>query len=125
METFTIYKITCLQNNKLYIGYTKHTIDHRLKTHFRCSKKSSSINNKFANAILKYGINNFIIETIEECNDRSFALEREIYYINFYGTVKNGYNSTKGGETGGTSNHNHANFKGENNPYYDKNIVMK
>jgi group I intron endonuclease len=119
METYTVYKIICLINNKLYIGYTKHTISHRLKTHFRNAKKSSMINNKFSSAILKHGKENFIIETIMSTNDKNTVLEKEKYYIELYDSVKNGYNSSKGGEFGGNGI-NHADFSGKKNPFYNK-----
>lgn len=119
METYSVYKITCLINNKLYVGYTKHTIKHRLNTHFRNAKKSSMMNNKFSNAILKHGKDKFIIDTIFTTNDKSIALEKEKYYIEYYDCVKNGYNSSKGGEFGGNGI-NHADFSGDKNPFYNK-----
>ena len=122
METniYKVYKITSQSNGKLYIGFTKHTLKHRLSTHFRCAKKNSMLNNKFAKALLKYGLDNFIIELLFECNDKSKALEMEIFYINKYDTYKLGYNSTLGGEVG-EPNKNHADFSGEKNPFYGKN----
>ena len=119
MENYNVYKITCLINNKLYIGYTKHTINHRLTTHFRNAKKGTMLNNKFSRAILKYGNENFIIELIISTNSKIIALEKEEYFIKFYNTLKNGYNSTKGGELGGNGI-NHADFSGNKNPFYNK-----
>ena len=43
----------------------------------------------------KYGIENFILETIEETN---VPEEREKYWIEYYGSFKNGYNATIGGD---------------------------
>ncbi len=43
----------------------------------------------------KYGIENFYIEQIEETD---FPEERERYWIEYYGTFKNGYNATLGGD---------------------------
>lgn len=45
----------------------------------------------------KYGIDNFYIEMIEQCDD-NLLNEREIYWINKLDTYKNGYNSTTGGD---------------------------
>ena len=45
----------------------------------------------------KYGVNNFFIELIEECDD-NIINEREIYWINFYDSYYKGYNSTLGGD---------------------------
>ena len=47
----------------------------------------------------KYGIENFIIEEIEQVSDDSLLAEREVYWINELQTYGiNGYNATKGGD---------------------------
>lgn len=48
-------------------------------------------------AIHKYGKDNFIIEQIEQCNQEDLN-DREKYWINFYDSYRNGYNSTLGGQ---------------------------
>lgn len=48
-------------------------------------------------AINKYGIENFSIEQIEECQ-KEILSQREIYWIEYYHTYSNGYNATLGGE---------------------------
>lgn len=48
-------------------------------------------------AIHKYGKDNFIIETVEEC-DQQLLNEREIYWISYYNSYETGYNSTLGGQ---------------------------
>lgn len=45
----------------------------------------------------KYDIENFIIEEIEECSP-DILNDREIYWIEQYGSFKYGYNATKGGD---------------------------
>lgn len=45
----------------------------------------------------KYGCDNFHIELVEECPIESLS-EREIYWIDFYNSYKNGYNATLGGD---------------------------
>jgi hypothetical protein len=45
----------------------------------------------------KYGVENFSIEEIECCSAEE-ASEREIYWIEYYGSFKNGYNATRGGD---------------------------
>ena len=47
--------------------------------------------------MFKYGIVNFSIEELEECDDLILA-EREIYWINYYNSYYNGYNATFGGD---------------------------
>ena len=97
-----IYKITNIQNNKIYIGKTKYSIYNRFESHIRAAFKS---NRKyyFYNAIRKYGKDNFKIDLIEEC-DNSILSEREKYWISFYNSIDKsiGYNSTLGGEGGDT-----------------------
>jgi group I intron endonuclease len=122
METknkYKVYIIKSIINDKVYIGFTKHTLKHRLATHYRCAKKNSMNNNKFARAILKYGIGNFTIDLLFECDDKKEALSKEMFYIKEYNSFKDGYNSTLGGEVG-EPNKNHADFSGEKNPFYGK-----
>lgn len=45
----------------------------------------------------KYGIENFIIEEIEECSI-DILNEREKYWIEYYHSFKTGYNATTGGD---------------------------
>ena len=91
-----IYKITNNINGKVYIGKTTKTVEERWKGHL---KKKNYKKNKFYNALNKYGIDNFTIEEIEECDD-DLLNEQEIYWINFYNSYENGYNSTGGGDGG-------------------------
>jgi group I intron endonuclease len=102
MDIFTVYKITCLINKKVYIGYTKKSIQTRLKGHFKTAikNKKENKNHKFSNAILKYGQINFTIESIFKTNDKSEALLKEIYFINLFNLTKKGYNTSIGGEGG-------------------------
>lgn len=95
-----IYKVTNLINNKVYIGQTIQTVQNRWYRH--CGKSGISqaeLNTHFKRAILKYGKDNFKIETIEDC-DSSLLNEREKYYISYFDSYNNGYNSTLGGRDG-------------------------
>ena len=89
-----IYKVINNINGKIYIGKTTRTIKERWKEHLETMNYKR---NKFYNALNKYKIDNFTIEEIEECDD-NILNEREIYWINFYNSYKNGYNSTGGGD---------------------------
>ena len=92
-----IYKITNNINGKLYVGKTNNIIENRFQEHIRDSRKQREENRPLYNAMNKYGIENFSIEKIEEC-DYSLVDEREKYWIEYYGSFKNGYNATKGGD---------------------------
>lgn len=87
-----IYKITNKVNGKSYIGQTRYTVEFRWRQH-----QHKKDNCYFHNAIHKYGIENFTIETLEEC-EVSKLDEREIFYIAKYNTFKEGYNLTIGGD---------------------------
>lgn len=91
-----IYKITCLINNKSYIGQSCD-IYKRWKQHFNQEVNDGTI---FHNSILKYGKENFIFEILEITQNLN---EREEYWINKYNTYihspnSQGYNMTKGGD---------------------------
>lgn len=91
-----IYKITNNINQKSYIGLTYFSVEKRWKEHISDSKKSNPEKYLYR-AMQKYGIENFSIEVIEECNN-SILMEKEIYYIEKYETFYKGYNQTLGGE---------------------------
>lgn len=95
-EKGKIYKITNLSNNLVYIGCTIHTLEKRLSEHFYRSIKTDS-NTKLANSIRKYGIENFRIDLISEC-DLTEIYEIEMKYIIKYDSYNSGLNSTLGGE---------------------------
>lgn len=91
-----IYKIINQINKKEYVGCTITTLKKRFEEHaWRCVKTDS--NTKFCNSIRKYGVENFGIELIEEC-DVDVIYDRERYYINLFETYDTGLNSTIGGE---------------------------
>jgi hypothetical protein len=54
---------------------------------------------KLYNAIRKHGIENFYYEIIEDQVPLSELDDLEIYYIDYYDSFKNGYNSTRGADT--------------------------
>lgn len=93
-----IYKITNQINGKAYVGKTQRTVMARWKEH--CRHMYSLQHLPLYKALYKYGVENFLIETIEECDDINLD-NREIYWINYYQTYgKNGYNCTAGSEGG-------------------------
>lgn len=87
-----IYKITNKVNGKSYIGQTRYTVEFRWRQH-----QHKKDNVYFHNAVHKYGVENFIVETLEECEYKDLN-SREIFYIAKYDTFRNGYNLTIGGD---------------------------
>jgi group I intron endonuclease len=92
-----IYKITNNINNKCYVGKTERTIQIRWLEHTRLSMRNVDL--PLYRAFLKYGIDNFSIEEVEEC-DNTVIDEREIYWIDYFDAYTKGYNCTAGGEGG-------------------------
>lgn len=92
-----IYKITNIINGKLYIGKTGKTIEERLNDHKRASK-APYVNRPLYDAMNKYGYEYFIIEEVECCKNDKEASIREMYWIAYYDTYRNGYNATLGGD---------------------------
>lgn len=90
-----IYKITNTKNDKAYIGQSVD-IDKRVKTHKRNINKID-IDTKFYRALRKYKWDNFSVEVLEECEIVDLD-EREKYWIKYYDSYENGYNSTEGGD---------------------------
>lgn len=87
-----IYKITCIINNKVYIGQTTRSLRERFSEH---SKRTYYI----SNSIKKYGIGNFKVEIISICSTQEELNEKETYFIEYYKSIdkKYGYNLTTGG----------------------------
>lgn len=93
-----IYKITNRVNGKVYIGQTRFTVEHRFKQHvknYNVEHRTQPLYMAFA----KYGVENFQVETLEECSVDKLD-EREIFWIAKYDSFKHGYNATLGGTKG-------------------------
>ena len=106
-----IYKITNKINGNAYIGLSVN-IKKRWKAHI---ERSRNIHDKEYEKVLyrafrKYGIENFSFEIIEECPKEKLK-EREIYWISYYDTYKNGYNATPGGDLVDTAGEKHPRHK--------------
>ena len=90
-----IYMTINLINNKFYIGK-----DGKNDENYYGSGKV------IKESIKKYGKDNFIKITLEECLNLEDLNSREIYWINFFESIKYGYNIALGGDGGDTiSNH--------------------
>lgn len=92
-----IYQIINKQNGKRYIGKTVNSISERWNNHKKDYLKDKYKNRPLYRAMNKYGLDSFEINQIEECHYEELN-DRERYWIEFYGTFKNGYNATRGGD---------------------------
>jgi group I intron endonuclease len=107
-----IYCYHCIPTGKKYIGQTRN--EKKRKTNHFYSSKYTKDNNKFYNAIRKYGWENFIYGVIGEFDILDLNT-RETYYIEKYNTIKEGYNTLT---VGVYSNSNHVSWnKGKRNLY--------
>ena len=93
-----IYKITNEVNGKCYIGKTERTVQTRWAEHTQPSR-FKRLDLPLYRAFLKYGVENFSVEEIEQC-DSAILDEREIYWIDYFDAYRSGYNCTAGGEGG-------------------------
>lgn len=98
---YSIYKITNIANNKIYIGQTIKLIENRFKDHIRASKQISP-KYKLHRSIKKYGEELFQIEIIQKCENKTEANDLEKYYIHLLHTRDDniGYNISPGGDGG-------------------------
>ena len=88
-----IYKITNIQNNKIYIGQTIRPIKDRFHRHIN-DAMNNVLDTHFARAIRKYGKDNFIIEEIDIAQTQDELNKKEQYWIQYYNSVEEGYNET-------------------------------
>jgi len=141
MGIYSIYRVTNIINNKVYIGFTSKRLCNRKSQHKHHAFSDTS-DNKFYNAIRKYGWENFIWDVIyqskEDCSvELSHTLTvMEDLFIQEYNSILNGYNTINGGgnlpimrgkdhplygighspETKRKISKNHHNVTGPNNP---------
>ena len=93
-----IYKITNSINGKVYIGLTTVTLEARWRGHIRDSRVCDR---HLYRSMRKYGLENFIIEEIDNTDDFKKLGELERYYIKAFDSRNpdKGYNITGGGES--------------------------
>lgn len=125
-----IYKITNKANNKKYIGQSNN-VENRLKNgHLKPLLNNKHKNEHLQAAFNKYGIQNFLFEIIEECEE-DLLNEREQYWIEYYKCYlpENGYNHIIGDFFKPLKLTNNDKLEiinvFKNDPYYDKGIIAK
>ena len=93
-----IYKATSATTGKVYIGQTSQTLQDRTSQH-NSHAFGHQYNYHFHNAIRKYGAEDFTYEVIEDgIKSVEILNERERYWISYYNSYYDGYNSTMGGD---------------------------
>jgi group I intron endonuclease len=103
MNIYTVYKITNLVNQKIYIGYTSKTPEERFKGHVYGALKNPDSHYRLARAIRKHGPENFITEPLYQSLDKNhITREMEDFFIQQYSSMDErvGYNMAPGGQGG-------------------------
>lgn len=83
-------------NGKGYVGETEKTMDERLRGH-HAALRNIRFKNKLLNGWRKHGEPDIIV-LATGLNDTPERKAREVEFIAYYNTYRNGYNSTPGGE---------------------------
>lgn len=121
MNKCGIYQIRNLVNCKVYIGSSKD-IDKRWFNHKKRALGGYHKNKHLQSAILKYGINNFMLEILEY-TDEYQLFDREQFYLD---KIKPEYNKAK--KVGGGLLVAPGYFVGKNNPMFgrsSKDIIIE
>ena len=122
--TALIYIVEHIDTGKKYIGFTSSEANYtkRMSNYRRASE-----NRHIHHAIRKYGWNAFMMYQIYGSKDVEHAKEMEKFFISYYDTFHNGYNTTLGGE--GVSGikfsdqerkNRKARMTGSRNPFYGR-----
>lgn len=95
-----IYKITNKLSGKIYVGQTVQKLTDRWSDHSRPHNGRHKNRSAIAQAILKYGRENFTVEQIDTAGTLEALNVLEIYYIQKFNSLSpNGYNLELGGDS--------------------------
>lgn len=91
-KSYIVYKRQLKNDNRVYIGYTK------LSLHERAGRNGRKYANceKFFDAILEYGWDNFESQILKENLSKKEAIYWESFYIQQYNSIQNGFNTDNG-----------------------------
>ncbi len=106
MKIFTVYRIKNIINGKVYIGYTGKEATDYTSRHFKNALAGKDPNKYLYKAIRKYGPSSFTVDYLVCTLDKMHAQELERHFIdeeNSHAITGHGYNFTKGGDGGDTS----------------------
>lgn len=93
----TLYVITNKVNGKQYIGKTYKQVHERFNQHVFDSRRERNKGRKLYQAMNEFGVDNFCIQTIGQYEEKELE-HKEMEYIYYYDTYRNGYNETLGGD---------------------------
>jgi group I intron endonuclease len=95
---YSVYQVTNLVNNKIYVGKTRRKVARRWHEHVYDAITDTK--RYFYKAVRKYGESGFSVRTLEEAETNDAAAEIEKFWIRFFSSSnpKFGYNGTEGGD---------------------------
>lgn len=99
MTIYSIYKITNLSNNKVYVGWTSRDPSTRFEEHQKTIKPKHQERSAISYAIEKHGVGGFVFEVIYQTKDRTHSQEMETWFIEQHQSLVEqwGYNKDLGG----------------------------
>lgn len=95
MNNYIIYKVENIFTNEVYIGATTKTLDERRNDHLLKSMNDSNV--YFHKALNAFSSEAFVWTVIDTAYSTNELAKKETDYIYLYDSLKNGYNSDKGG----------------------------
>lgn len=99
MSIYSIYKITNLINNKIYVGWTSRDPLLRFEEHQKTRKPKYQDRSAISYAIEKHGVDNFIFEVVYQSHDCDHSRQIETHFIQESNCLVEqwGYNLDMGG----------------------------
>ena len=94
---YVIYRIVCFATGAVYIGQSCNPKSRR-HDHFSTLKRGKHHNKHLQHAYDKYGKGSFYFEVIERDIAASDIDDRERYWIEYFDSYHNGFNSDLGGQ---------------------------
>lgn len=91
MANYIVYRFINKLTGESYIGKTTRSLAKRRSDHVY--KAKNGYTDKFHQAILHYGIDNFDAEILHVCKNKKQLALCEINLIRKYNTIDNGYNT--------------------------------
>ena len=93
-----IYCITNIINGKQYVGKTMYSITRRFQEHCSDYLKDRCQNRPLYQAMKKYGVSNFIVHQLWQCDPEEASSYEKIFIDKLETYGDKGYNATKGGD---------------------------
>lgn len=91
-----IYKLTS-PSGKIYIGQSSTSVQSQWETHIKESRRLYTGPNKILyKAIRKHGYKHFLVETLEECEDKDLETKQVQYILQYCSQVPYGLNADLG-----------------------------